>query len=376
MTSNAFNIAKRDLRACYTKKGILAGIKHFDDYWARDSLFACLGALEIKDYDIVKKTLELFIEYQHKNGQIPLRVGDYFIVWKLMGLKSSQKIKARYDQDKLFSHPTDQNSLFVIIFSKYIDKTKDVEFLKKHFKAVKKAIEWNISYDKDNDYLMEEKYYATWADSLKKKGKVLYTNVLHCAALSSYSMLCKRLNKKQAIEYAKLADKVKQKINEHFWNGKYYIDWIDKSKQTYFSTDGNVLAIIFNIATKTQAKSIQKAIVKFGINNTVPSLTNHPKYKSSQVSIINKLVGIGDYHNGICWLWLGCLDVVAKNKVGFKKEAKELLAKISDIIVKHNGVYEVYEQNGFPINRWFYKSEKPFAWSAGLFIYACKKTKT
>ncbi len=40
------------------------------------------------------------------------------------------------------------------------------------------------------------------------------------------------------------------------------------------------------------------------------------------------------------------------------------------IIVKYNGVYEVYEKDGTPLKRIFYRSEHPFAWSAGLFLYA------
>lgn len=373
MIQKAYNIAKRDLRACYAEQGIYAGLKHFTDYWARDSLFACFGSLELGDYDIVKKTLNLFIKYQHKNGQIPLRVGDYFIAWKIFGFKPKTKIRARYDQDKFFSHPTDQNSLFIIVFEKYIRKTKDYKFLRNNINSLRKAIQWNLSNDKDKDYLMEDKNYSTWADSLKKKGKVLYTNVLHCEALKRYSNLCKILKIKEATQYADLSKEVNNKINRTFWNGNYYIDWIEKKPYNYFSTDGNVLAIHFGIADKEKAKKIQQSIKKFGINKGMPSKTNHPKYPSSKVSIINKSIGLGDYHNGIRWIWLGCIDAIAKHKTGMKKEARELLNKISQIIVKYNGVYEVYEPNAMPVNRHIYKSEQPFSWNSGLFIYAVKK---
>ena len=55
----AFEIAARDLRACYTEHGILAGLTHFKQYWARDSFFASLGATKLGDFDVVKKQLEL-----------------------------------------------------------------------------------------------------------------------------------------------------------------------------------------------------------------------------------------------------------------------------------------------------------------------------
>ena len=42
-------------------------------------------------------------------------------------------------------------------------------------------------------------------------------------------------------------------------------------------------------------------------------------------------------------------------------------------INEHNTVYKVYSIKGEPINKLFYKSEKRFAWSAGLFIWAYNK---
>ena len=56
-----------------------------------------------------------------------------------------------------------------------------------------------------------------------------------------------------------------------------------------------------------------------------------------------------------------------------KKNAKILIKKISDLIEKHNAVYEVYEESGVPVKRFLYKSEYPFAWSAGMYVYAYNK---
>ena len=56
--------------------------------------------------------------------------------------------------------------------------------------------------------------------------------------------------------------------------------------------------------------------------------------------------------------------------------------KISDLIIKYDNVYEIYERNEdkkkkeyAPVSRFFYKSEVPFAWSAGIFIYTVKEMK-
>jgi hypothetical protein len=33
-------------------------------------------------------------------------------------------------------------------------------------------------------------------------------------------------------------------------------------------------------------------------------------------------------------------------------------------------VAEVYERDGAPLSRFFYQAEIPFAWNAGLYVYA------
>ena len=110
----AHDIALSSLRSCYSQEGIFAGLHQFSDYWARDSLFSSWGALAIGDSGIVRKNLSLLLRNQRANGQIPLRVGDYFIGLKVLGINLKQSLKPRYSQDKDFSCPTDQNSLLII----------------------------------------------------------------------------------------------------------------------------------------------------------------------------------------------------------------------------------------------------------------------
>jgi glycogen debranching enzyme len=369
----AHDIALSSLRSCYSKEGIFAGLHQFSDCWARDSLFSSWGALAIGDYAIVRKNLSLFLRNQHRNGQIPLRVGDYFIALKVLGINLRQSLKPRYSQDKYFSYPTDQNSLLIITCLEYLKTTKDKAFILENYDRLKKALRWNLRQDKDNDLLMEEGFYASWADSLRKKGKVLYTNVLFFQALASLSALSARLGRKQdSLYYSSLAKRLREKINQAFWNGRYYSDWIDAKRYDYFSTDGNLLAILSGLADRKQGLSIQRCIEDFRLNEP-PTKTNYPSYPSKLLSHIDSWVGIGDYHNGMSWLWLGCLDVVCKRKLGLKAESHRLLSRISGTIIRHNGVYEVYEPDGKPVSRLIYRAEQPFAWSSGLYLWAYEK---
>ena len=66
MPKNAFEIAKKSLKECYEKNGIIAGKVHYANHWARDSFYASWGALELGDFEIVKKNLELFLKYMKR----------------------------------------------------------------------------------------------------------------------------------------------------------------------------------------------------------------------------------------------------------------------------------------------------------------------
>ncbi len=368
----AKEIAKRDLKACYGKKGIFAGTNHFKDYWARDSFFASLGSLAINDKNIVKKNLELFLE-NVKAGQIPLRVGktSFGVVLSYLGFKSKDsKRKPIYHIDKSKAFPKDQNSLFIITLYEYLKKTKDKKLLKDNIHKIENIVAWNLGHT-DKDLLIEEEKFCNWTDSVKKQGKVLYTNVCHCYSLFCISELFRLLkDKNKQKKYLSLYEKVKEKINEIFWNGEHYIDWIHKEKiYSYFSSDGNFLGVLWDIADKENKKHVEEAAHLFDIHD-VPSQCVHPVYPKRLISEQIRLVGLGDYHNGLSWLWLGSINALAKYRVEMKKEAKEMLEKIADIIVKHNGVYEVYDKKGLPVKRIIYKAEQPFAWSSGLFLYA------
>jgi len=372
MIKESFDIAVKNLRTCYGKNGIFAGKSHFKDYWARDSFFASFGCLKIGDYEIVKTNLQLFQSNMSKTGQLPLRVGRriHEIILGKLKLRKEHIRKPIYRFDFNNKTTVDQNSLFIICASQYVKTTKDDDYLNSNIHVFEKIINWNFKNDKNNDLLIEEDELCNWADSVKKKGAVLYTNVCHCYALKCMAHLLKKFSKHKSEHYLKLHLKVKDKINELFWNGEHYIDWIYKGNHyNYFSTDGNMLAILWDIADKTKARHIEEAAHIFELNE-IPSQCVYPNYPSKYISKEAKLLGVPDYHNGMSWLWLGCINAIAKNKIGMKNEARRLIEKISALILEYNNVYEVYEKSGRPVSRILYKSENPFAWSAGLFIYS------
>src|SRR5476651_109742 len=104
-------------RKQYGKGGIYAGSSHFHDYWCRDSMFACFGALSIGDYAIVHTVLSRFLDNLRKDGHVAMRIGTKNQVLRYLRLPTSEGI--HHAQDKGTNSVYDSNSLLLIIADKY-----------------------------------------------------------------------------------------------------------------------------------------------------------------------------------------------------------------------------------------------------------------
>ena len=341
----------------HDKHGIFAGRGHFQQYWARDSFFASLGATKLKDFDVVKKQLELFVGFQGKQGNIPNQITP--------GLRASYRL--------IGGKVVDATALYIIAFADYIRESKDRNFAEKNFESARKAIEWLKRKDKNKDFLIEEGLFANWADSILKFGRVLYTNCCYYRALNDFARICRQVKREElALDYDKLAVNVKNAINEKFWLRDYYADWIDFRKHGNFASDGNALAVLWGVANKEQANRIERKIREFGLD-ALPLKTSHPGYPFWRIPIILLPFQAYHYHNGFSWLWLGCMNVIALHKIGLKDEAMVELERIAEAIVSNGTVHEIFWR-GKPVKSLLIASEKPFAWSAALFIKAVKET--
>lgn len=369
--NKSYKICEQILKNAYNKNGIKAGETHFSDVWIRDSAFACWGAIKLGDYEIVQNFLMNTLKNMNKKGQCPLRIGEKYFLIKFLGFKGPQG--STYIEDKYVSIPMDSNSLVIILFNKLVKESGDLEIAKRFYQKIKKAINWYENH-LVND-LIHEGSYAGWADSIKKKGNVLYTNVLYYKAILGVANISKLLgNKDDELHYSNYAKHIQKVIVERFWNGSYLIDWvIKKKKKETFSVEANMMALEFDILDEEKASKVINYVTENLLNSSNGVPVVHKKYKFNDIYPPFLFIGLKTYHNGLYWLWISCIAAVALAKYGKKKEAIELMAKLSKKINEDGTVYEVYTKKGKPLNIPIYKSEKGFAWSSGLFIWAYNK---
>ena len=105
-------------------------------------------------------------------------------------------------------------------------------------------------------------------------------------------------------------------------------------------------------------------------SNPVPTSVTDRDYGPAVIALENRLAGIPHYHTSAAWLWLGAWHIVALARVGRLQEAEVLLHRIDQLIVRDGIVHEVYDKKGRFLSTFWYTSEAPLTWSAGMIVHA------
>jgi glycogen debranching enzyme len=359
-----------------TREILHAGYRNFRESWARDFSFASYGLLALKEFKVVKDTLEAFLDHQTPEGQFPVKLHSMGMVTRFMHslLGREQPTEIAMRPKYLSGHGTtslDGQCLMVIAAIHYSFQTEDQEFLKTHWNALVKAISWTERSVQDiTDGLLAQGAFADWADSIARNGRVLYTNVIYWKALQEMAEAAAHFKLQDQISlYTKKADQVASGIQQHLWRPALgYFAASDALDQ--LTSSGNLLAIAWGLASTEQAISILDALIITGMASPVPTKVAHPPYPFHLIALENRLGGVANYHTDAAWLWIGAWHVVALARTGRAEESHGILSRIAEVIVRDQQVHEVYGPDGEPLSSFWYKSESPLSWNAGMVVYA------
>ena len=359
LINKAYEKARKTLRICSTKHGLYAsgGKKGYKGVWARDSMISLIGAstdMDIRYKSQFKKSLKTLAKYQSKLGQIPNAV-----------LKLDKK-KRQVDFKSI-----DSSLWFVIGHYFYKMRYNDASLVRKHKKAIKKALTWIFYRDEGEDVTLEQLPTTDWQDAFPQKyGATINTQALY------YKLL--ELIKKRRIK-RKLKKIVNKDKENKLWNGFFYWAYRWKNHRKYkevgewFDSLGNLLAIIFDLAKKKQARKILSYIEKHRINEPYPVKCIWPPIKKGSEYWQDYYYDAGatpnHYLNGGIWPFIGSFYVLALIKIKKFKEAELELEKLAEANLK---------ENIFP--EWIDPKTKEThgelqAWNAGTYIWAYNSLK-
>ena len=314
---------------------IIAGYPWFLD-WGRDALISFEGLLLMTKKYKYAKDLLLTLTRDIKFGLVP---NGY----------------SGYDNRPLYNS-VDSSLLLFEQVNKYLKYTSDYTFVKQHmYKKLKSIIEnysEGIDYDDNNIHLDEdglissgtENTQNTWMDAkyanhcfTPRNGKAVEINSLWYNALKIIENLSKKFgDRKDAKEYAKMAEKCKQSFTEKFYNSKKkcLYDVLGDSKvrpnQLFSISLSNPVLDPDSEMAKDMVETVEKKLLnKYGLKTLA-------KGEKGYVDVYegNGFRRDSSYHQGITWVWLlGIYYDGLKNMLKAEKDKKrkeELKQKISE----------------------------------------------
>ena len=368
-------IEERRLADGRERRILLAGRRNFREPWARDLGFASYGLLTLGKFEVLRDTLEIFLDAQLPTGQIPVKIHSTgsFERYLYSLLRREQPITRPLRPKYVTGHGTislDGNVLLVNAAFNYLHLSRDREFGRRYWPALVRAVRWPAQVAAGPDGLLSQEAFADWADSIARTGRVLYTNVCYWQALRQAALAAGEYGThEQAVELSQRVAKVEAGIKKRFWREDLGY-FVTNEMFDNLSSGGNLLAVAWGLATPGQAASILDRMDEYEMTRPVPTQSAKPPYPLRYVALENRLGRIGFYHTDGAWLWLGAWHVIALCRSGRIERAEQVLERIAKVIVRDQAVHEVYDPSGRVVSGLWYTSEAPLTWSAGMIVYA------
>ncbi len=214
-------------------------------YFGRDGCWSGFALLDYGDFDKVRSMLEFFNKYQDLSGKI------------FHELTTSGAV--HYDA-------SDSTPLYIILAGKYLHHTGDVEFIKKNWTYIKKAIDFCYSTDTDGDHLIENTNVGHgWVEGggLYTAHTEVYLAACWAETLRQASYMAKQIDlKTESKTYSDEYKIVRKIIDKNFWNEQENFLSFSKLKDGKFNSEKTVLAAVplyFETVDSEKAKKVADA---------------------------------------------------------------------------------------------------------------------
>jgi len=208
----------------------------------------------------------------------------------------------------------DYYAWWVVAFAEHYLYSGDEEFTLDYYGHMQRQLEWFANRIGPNGLIVKDAGIE-WAFTLGRNGEVTYINAVYYNALTVAAGMAEALGRpNHAAVWRTRAAGVKQAINARLWDAQrgVYVD--SDLDRNHVPQDGNALAVLYDIASDDQARSILDYLQRtmwtpFGATNVdVPYGHNH-------------------FHDKRIWPFMGYFEVEARFAAGDDARAYELLRR-------------------------------------------------
>ena len=397
LIGEAYTRAVDVLRRCTTPFGFRASgqLPGYRQIWARDSIVAGLGACMVDGGELVatfRSSLDTLGGHQSELGRVPLNVDPE------SGEVSSENAGA-----------VDANLWYILGHYYHYLRTRDLTYLLGKWPSIEQALFWLRYQDMNDCGLLEVPEAGDWMDLLAVRYNVLYDNVLYGAALraaASMASVCGH----DSDQYRCVGTNVFERLNlllwvDRCWVPAHFAEHLERLKAMrlewfmlyhnvgtissrpfylpyvafrefgdYCDSLGNLLAVLCGLADQHRADHILRYLYQVGAAQPFPTKSIYPPiqpgspdwreyYRSRNLNLPDQ------YHNGGIWPFIGGFHVAALVRMGWRREAENLLGDLA--AANQQGVRVDWEFNEWLHGQTGHPMGYPYqAWSAGMYIYA------
>ncbi len=395
--------------------GLLGADAAYQQVWARDSMICGLGLWHCRTQGdrggpaINRRSLETLRRYQSPLGRIPHNVGltglaDPALIAHGGALTVPGKDGVAVE-DTIHAGCVDGSLWYILGHYYHFMQSGDLDLLRTAWDSLERAMLWLRYQDSNECGLLEVHEAMDWADLFANRYNVLYDNVLYFAAWRCLARLAEALGHPRA-QADRAALDVRRKVNALLWHGpeapKDYQalaaerkEWLYSVRRVQtelverpfflpymafrdyadrFDTLGNLLAIVFGLASPAQAGKILDYIHGCGLNEPFPVRAVYPVLQPGDKDWrdyyrVRNLNQPHHYHNGGAWPFIGGFYVAALVQAGRLAEAEQQLGKLTAMV-------RLGRTREWEFNEWFHgQSGRPMgfagqSWSAALYLFA------
>lgn len=287
-----------------TGYGIYAGLPWFNDYWGRDMFISLPGtALVTGQFDVARKILLSFAEYQNKDEKSP-----FF-----------GRVPNRVRPEDILYNTTDGTPRFIVSLMDYIRYSGDTSLVKELYPVIKRSIEGPLKYWVDENGYLTHDDADTWMDAkidnkipLSPRGNrandiqtLWYDQLLAGVRFAQLSG-----DRISAEKWQTVADKLKSRFLKDFLNPAVPVlaDRLRKDGLADFTFRPNQLFALDFIKEDSlkwilTRKAWEKLVYPWGVASLSQTEPNFFPYHTSWEHYPADFHKDWAYHNGTVWLW-------------------------------------------------------------------------
>ena len=268
------------------------GAKRDRDIWIGD--LAVEGRIEYLTHNQsegVRTSLKRMADRQHENGLIP---------------------PSSYDDFRLIMF--DYAAWWIVTLGEYYGHTGDRAFIEQYYSNLQRQMQWFAERIGPNGLLVKDAGIE-WSFTLGRNGEITYLNAVFYQALREAALLADLLEQPDdARVWRERAETVKHAMNERLFDsakGVYFDSDLDR---THVPQDGNVLAVLFEIAPRDRWSGILDYIKQ----------TMWTEFGSTNVDVP---YGHNLFHDKRIWPFIGYFELEARFAAGNDIDAYDLLRR-------------------------------------------------